>query len=107
MANITDNKISILVSYDEPDYLANRLTSSDRNGVTRFSTYGSNTSVKYNEKPIDVPVDFERDAYARVAKHNRGPIRRKLRAPVRHLSPTLEDFLQVKLISINNISHLI
>lgn len=63
----------------------------------------------YNEKAIDVPEAFEREAYARLHKTinsnitascnstNRSPFRRFIRAPIRQLSPTLKDFLQVSI----------
>lgn len=124
MATAKDNRIIIQIKYDEdkpnksifqppipsrrnidvrPKSLA-PVGSSDRNGVTRFST--SNVSDicddgrrhpkrPYNERPIDVPADFEREAYTRVLKHNQSPLRRKIKTPLRHLNPTLEDFLQV------------
>lgn len=76
--------------------------SSDRNGVTKVKTFGSCSALNsYNEKAIDVPEDFEREAYARVLRNSsdsnsisQSPFRRQLRKPV-HLSPSLKDFLQV------------
>lgn len=61
----------------------------------------------YNEKAIDVPEDFEREAYAKLHKSinnnitasssisNKSPFRRFIKTPIRQLSPTLKDFLQV------------
>lgn len=127
VATANDNRIIIQIKYDEdkpnqsiirppiparraidlrPKSLApiSKVSSSDRNGVTRFSTYDvsdvcddgrRHPKRPYNERPIDVPADFEREAYTRVLKHNQSPLRRKIKAPLRHLNPTLEDFLQV------------
>ena len=69
------------------------------------STSSSPTISGYNEKAIDVPEDFEREAYARRAIRdksinacqNRVQLRRQLRSQTRSLNPTLKDFLQVSL----------
>lgn len=103
-----NNKIIIQIKYDDNDNntkeinhkisYPTQICSSDKSGITRISTGNGTQTIdqpKYNERPIDVPADFEREAYARAITHNKSPLRRKVKPPIRHLNPTLEDFLAV------------
>lgn len=77
-------------------YLARRQSANRVNSERHTSSLGQPRNSTYNEKPIDVPDGFEEAAYARAIRHNRSPLRRKIRTPTRHLNPTLSEFLQVR-----------
>lgn len=53
-----------------------------------------NENFWFNEKPIDVPDDFEWNAQIRVKDQSKAHVRKKVATSFRHLNP-LEEFLQV------------
>lgn len=94
-----DNKIRIQIKYvDDVPANAHPFTKvptnigCDNAGITRVATSFSG-NVSFNEKPIDVPDDFEWNAQLR-AKDYIKPHRKKVTTSVRHLNP-LKEFLQV------------
>lgn len=97
-----DNKIRIQIKYDDnvPDYTYpfTNVTSNncyDDRGRNRIST-NFNEHYRFNEKAIDVPEDFERNAQLRFKEQSKTHLRKKVATSVRHLNP-LEEFLQVSL----------
>lgn len=94
-----DNTIRIQIKYDA-DVPSNTHSfsklpiSCDNTGITRVLTNCSE-NFRFNEKAIDVPEDFERNAQLRVKEQsNKGHARKKVATSVRQLHP-LEEFLQV------------
>jgi len=72
----------------------------DNKAITRISS-NFNEHYQFNEKPIDVPEDFERNAQLRYKDQSKNHLRKKVATSVRHLNP-LEEFLQVSSKYMNN-----
>lgn len=97
-----DNKVTIRIQYDDPkSHTINPTQRITFNGKDVASQRSSSpfqrditTKTRFQERPIDVPPDFEREAYSRLLNHNRSPIRRKLKVPERRLHPMLKEFLE-------------
>lgn len=94
-----DNTIRIQIKYDEfvPTYSYPKLPTNvrcDNTGISRRVTTNFSDNFRFNEKPIDVPEDFERNARLRVREQSKGRGRKKFATSIRHLNP-LEEFLQV------------
>ncbi len=93
-----DNTIRIQIKYDDdvPTNTHTKLPTNvccDNTGITTVTT-NFNDSFRFNEKPIDVPEDFERNARIRIRDQSKAHARKKIATSVRHLNP-LEEFLQV------------
>lgn len=94
---------SILTGYE--DQVSSINIESDSSLGSKSVTSDSISSVSdfqvrlfgYNEKAIDVPAGFEEQAYERIIKHNRSPIKRKICTPIRQLNPLSSDFLEVSI----------
>lgn len=106
-----DNTIRIQIKYDDsvptsalPFTKLPTNVCYENAGITRVSTDFSD-NFRFNEKPIDVPEEFERNARLRVREQSKAHGRKKVATSVRQLNP-LEEFLQVsfwKLTMTNNL----
>lgn len=102
--------MTIRIKYDEPKSLTihpiQRITFNGQDVPPHRSTSPFQrhitTKTHYQERPIDVPPNFEQETIVRLLNHNRSPIRRKLKIPQRQVvDPMLKEFLQEEWITVD------